>query len=211
MVKTASKLTAAQRKARRVLRKLVVLLIVGCVAAGLISVDRFVFFGKRRPNDLQRYHNKTFHVSHVVDGDTLDVAISDEWKSHPRTRLRLWGVDTPEIIKPNTPIQHFGPEASTFAKQQILGKKIRLELLAHSTRDKYDRVLAYVYLPDGRMFNREIIAQGLGYADPRFEHPHKADFAQAMRKAQNARLGLWKNPKSEDFPDYLKISGKSDR
>ncbi len=211
MTRPPYKLTAGQRKLRRIFHKLVVLLLLGGVAAGLISADRFGFFGKRKPDDLLRYHNRAFYVPKVVDGDTLDVAIADEWQAHPQTRLRLWGVDTPETVKPNSPVQHFGPEASAFTKKQTLGQEVRLELLAHQTRDKYGRVLAYVYLPDGRMLNRVLIAQGFGYADPRFEHPHKADFTRAMKEAQKEGLGLWKNLKNEDLPYYMTPPKKSKR
>lgn len=200
----ARKLTARQRRIRRLLRRLVAVFLVGCIAAGLIAADKFGVFGKRRPADRLSYHDKLARVTHVVDGDTLDVDIPDDWKSYPRTRIRLWGVDTPETVRPNCPVQYFGPQASSFARRQTLGKTVRLELLAHRTRDKYGRLLAYVYLPDGRMFNREIIVQGFGFADSRFEHPHKADFARVMAEAKKARRGLWKNPKPQDWPDYLK-------
>ncbi len=200
----AGKLSACQRRLGKLFRKLTVVIIAACVVAALIAADRTGVFGQKASADLQRYHNKTGKITHIVDGDTLDIEIPDEKKSNPRTRLRLWGVDTPETVKPNTPVQYFGPQASSFARKQTLNKTVRLELLAHNTRGKYGRVLAYVYLPDGRLLNLEIIAQGLGFADPRFEHPRKAEFARAMVRARKQGLGLWKNPKPEDWPYYLK-------
>ncbi len=201
---TSPKLTAASRRVRLIRRKVGLLLLAGIVVAVLIFADRAGLLGRRRPGDLARYDGREALVVHVVDGDTLDVDIPDVKLGYPKTRIRLWGVDTPETVKPYCPVQYFGPQASLFAKQQLLGKRVKLKLLPHSTRGKYGRVLAYVYLPTGLLFNREIIAQGLGYADPRFSHPHKRDFADAMTQAKKNRQGLWKNPKPKDWPYYLR-------
>ena len=54
----------------------------------------------------------------------------------------VYGEDTPETVKPHTPPQHFGPEASAFTKAACAGKEVRLELVEGNTRDKYNRLLA---------------------------------------------------------------------
>ncbi|RKY24430.1 MAG: hypothetical protein DRP83_07715 [Planctomycetota bacterium] len=201
--KVIPKLTPARRKARLAGRRAIMPLAMGCVVAMLVLADRGGILGKRNLSDLSRYDGQTALVVYVVDGDTFDVDIPDG-KASPQTRIRLWGVDTPETLKEYCPVQYFGPQASLFARQQLLGKKVRLKLLPHITRGKYGRVLAYVYLPDGRLFNREIILRGLGYADSRFDHPHKRDFADAMTQARKNRQGLWKHPKPKDWPYYLR-------
>jgi micrococcal nuclease len=182
---------------------LVCLLLLG-ISAGVKLADRGGFFGHSPLSDAQTYDGKTFRVTHVVDGDTLDVDAPDGPNAH--TRVRLWGVDTPETVKPDTPVQHFGPEASAFTRRCAMEKGVRLELEPSQTRDKYGRLLAYVYLPDGRMLNREIVQEGFGFADPRYDHPYKVEFIRLQDQARRRRLGLWKDVKSPDLPYYMQSS-----
>jgi endonuclease YncB( thermonuclease family) len=137
----------------------------------------------------------------VVDGDTLDVDEPDGDK--PATRIRLWGVDTPETKARNKPVQHFGPEAAAFTTRTCEGKTVRLQLLPGKTRDNYHRLLAYVMLGDGATLNSELIRQGYGYADPRFDHPAKVQFLELQARARQARMGLWKDLKPTDLPYYM--------
>jgi micrococcal nuclease len=83
---------------------------------------------------------------------------------------------------------------------------VRLKLWEKETRDnqQYHRLLAYVYLPDGRMLNRALIEEGYGYADPRYDHPLKRDFQQAMDEARRQGRGLWREARPEDFPDQYR-------
>lgn len=152
-------------------------------------------------SDADRYHNRTFTCVHVVDGDTLDIDTPDG--RHPSTRIRLWGVDTPETVKPNTPPMYFGHEASEYVKNRAYNRKVRIELAPQHSRDKYDRLLAYVY-PEGgdSMLNEDIIAGGYGYADPRFVHPWKQRFIQLEECARKAKQGLWANIQPQQMPDW---------
>jgi micrococcal nuclease len=79
-------------------------------------------------------------VQRVVDGDTF-IALAGA----RRFRVRLIGLDTPETVKPGTPIQCFGPEASTYAKGSLTGKLVRL-VYDVDRYDRYGRTLAYVYM-----------------------------------------------------------------
>jgi len=181
-------------------------MLVGIVAAavpvGLIALDRMGVFGRPAAGDFETYHGKNFRVARVIDGDTLDIDHPDRRNGHRTTRIRLWGVDTPETVTENTPVQHFGPQASAFTKRLCRNADVRLELRAERTRGLHGRLLAYVYLPDGRMLNAELIVQGCGYADPRFDHPRKREFAALQRQARNRRRGLWENARPEDLPHY---------
>jgi micrococcal nuclease len=96
-------------------------------------------------------------VVHVVDGDTVDVDFDDG-----RTeRLRLIGIDTPEIVDPRKPVQCFGRGASAHAHELLDGQTVSLELDAsQGERDTYGRLLAYIWLPDGRNFGEVMIADG---------------------------------------------------
>jgi micrococcal nuclease len=84
-----------------------------------------------------------YDVQRVVDGDTLLLA------NH--ARVRLIGADTPETVKPNHPVEPWGPEASEFSRQFVAGRQVRLEL-DRERLDKFGRILAYVWVGD-RMLN----------------------------------------------------------
>lgn len=177
-------------------------LVIAIAAGGLGLLDRAGLFGQRAGGgDTSRYHNKTFRVSRVVDGDTIDLATPDGQRA--MTRVRLWGVDTPECVRPDWPIEHFGPEASAFTKRVCAGKTVRVDLHFSETRCKYGRLLAYVILPDGTCLNEQLIVQGYGYADLRYPHPRYKEFIAAMRKARRDGTGLWREVTGEQMPGYL--------
>ncbi len=124
----------------------------------------------------------------VVDGDTIDVTIHGQ-----RERVRLIGIDTPETKKQNTPVQCFGPEATTFATS-LLPADTPLHLERDVVaRDDYGRMLAYVYLGgDGTFVNLRIIREG--YARPLTIPPnvaHADEFVAAARLAEADSIGLW--------------------
>jgi micrococcal nuclease len=129
-------------------------------------------------------YDATATVTRVVDGDTVDISPSVEGRS----RVRLIGMDTPEISFGTQP---YGPEASAFAKRELDGEEVRLELDVQKI-DPYGRLLAYVYLPDGRMFNEKLVEEG--YAQVATFPPnvkYKDRFLQAQREARTANRGLW--------------------
>ncbi len=121
-------------------------------------------------------------VERVVDGDTIIV--------EGVGRVRLIGVDTPETVHPNRPVEFFGKEASAFTKGLLEGKRVRLEY-DQEREDRYGRTLAYVYLDDGTFVNAEIIRRGYGHAYTRFPFRHMEAFRQFEREARNNRRGLW--------------------
>ncbi len=125
-------------------------------------------------------------VSDVVDGDTIHVGRG--WR---RTTVRLIGVDTPETVHPEKPVQFFGPEASEFTRKSLQGKWVRLEFEPLDQIDRYGRLLAYVYTEEGTFFNRELVCKGYAKAYTRFDFRYKRDFLLAQAEARQARLGLW--------------------
>ena len=136
-------------------------------------------------------HDGAATVTHVVDGDTIDVRIGGRDE-----RVRLIGIDTPETKKPNAPIECYGPEASAFTTSLLpVGSTVRIERDVVG-RDDYGRLLGYVYLLTDRntdtFVNMEIIRQG--YATPLTIEPNSTfarDFAKAASDAEAAGLGLW--------------------
>ena len=121
-------------------------------------------------------------VERVVDGDTIIVEGAGS--------VRLIGVDTPETVHPNRPVEFFGKEASAFTKRLLEGKRVRLEY-DQERADRYGRTLAYVYLADGTFVNAEIIRRGYGHAYTRFPFRHMEAFRQFEREARNGRRGMW--------------------
>ena len=126
----------------------------------------------------------------VVDGDTIVVEIEGKLE-----KIRLIGVDTPETVHPSKPVQYFGKEASNFTKKMVEGKKVRLEY-DWQKRDKYGRLLAYVYLEDGTFLNAEIIKQGYGFAYTKYPFKYLEEFRQYEREARSNSKGLWKENQS---------------
>jgi micrococcal nuclease len=128
-----------------------------------------------------------YKVTHVADGDTISVDMSGKTET-----IRMIGVDTPESVKPNSPVQCYGKEASDYTKQNLNGQSVRLEAdPTGDNRDRYDRLLRYVYLQDGTLWEQKLIDQGYGFAYLSFQFTKQADFAALQAKAQDAKLGLW--------------------
>jgi len=156
-----------------------------------------------KAQDFTKYYGKSFLVVNVVDGDTIDIDIPDGQKNH--TRIRLWGVDTPETKNPKTPVMYFGPEAAEFTTKLTLGKQVNIYLdEANQTRGKFGRLLAYVRLPDGRFLNEVLISDGFAYVDLHFRHSFYYKYISLEKQAYKADKGLWKDIRREQLPDWLK-------
>jgi micrococcal nuclease len=124
-------------------------------------------------------------VVRAVDGDTLEVALGGR-----REDVRLIGVDTPETVKPDAPVQCFGPRASSFEHRVAERQPARL-VFGVERRDIYGRLLAYVYLP-GRFLNAELLRRGLART---LAIPPNTRFAARFQLLQTAAAragrGLW--------------------
>ena len=152
--------------------------------------------------DFAKYHNNSFRVTGVIDGDTIDIAIPDG--TFNSTRIRLLGIDTPETKDERFGQMYFGPEAALFTKEYSTGENIVVLLDKISpTRDKYNRLLAYVKLPDGRILNEVLIIEGLAYADLRFKHSLYKQYCQLEIVARQNKMGLWKNVTHDQLPRWL--------
>ncbi len=124
-----------------------------------------------------------YRVARVVDGDTLLL--------ENQARVRLLGVDTPETVRPDSPVEPWGPEAAAFTRSFLGKQAVRLEFDRERV-DDYGRYLAYVWIGD-RMLNEELLRAGLGRALLR--HPYaesrKRAFRRAQQEAQSAERGIW--------------------
>jgi len=135
-------------------------------------------------------------VKRVIDGDTFETSSGD--------RVRMIGIDTPESVKPNSPVEPFGKEAARYARELLEGKQVTLQFDIE-LRDRYKRLLAYVYLQDGSFANETIIRSG--YARVLTIPPNVAHaelFLEAEREAREQKRGLWADEpqanKSEPLP-----------
>lgn len=124
-----------------------------------------------------------YRVERTVDGDTL--LLTNE------ARIRLLGADTPETVKPNHPVEPWGPEATEFTKAFVTGRDIRLQFDRERT-DRYGRFLAYVWVGD-QMLNEELLREGLAKFLPQYPYSSamKRRFSQAEQEAKDARRGIW--------------------
>jgi micrococcal nuclease len=107
--------------------------------------------------------------------------------------VRLLGINTPETVDPRRAVECFGKEASTRMKEIASGKIVRLEYDdSQDLRDAYGRLLAYVYLEDGQMLNRKMVAEGYAYEYTYLTpYRYQREFRDLQRLAQSAKRGLW--------------------
>ena len=122
----------------------------------------------------------------IADGDTLFVRIRNRNET-----IRLLGVDTPEVKSKYTNEEPYGKEASNYTRNLVKRKKIRLEF-DFEKRDKYNRLLAYVYLPDGRLLNRALIKKGYARVYKFFKYKKKKEFMKLEQEAKIKCLGIWR-------------------
>lgn len=135
-----------------------------------------------------------YSVSKFTDGDTIDVSMDGR-----KETVRIIGVDTPETKKPDSPVQCFGQAASDFTRKLIGSSSVRLEAdPTNSNRDKYNRLLRYVYLPDGTDVGAEIIKQGYGFAYVLFPFEKMEAYRSYAQEAREQNRGLWSSCQVQD-------------
>lgn len=128
-----------------------------------------------------------YPVTQVVDGDTVKVARQGE------TTIRIIGIDTPETVDPNAPVECFGPEASARAQRLLGGQDVRLIFdPSQGRKDTYDRTLAYVVTRDGADFGRTMVRGGFA-AEYTYDTAYRrqGSYRAAEQEARAANRGLW--------------------
>lgn len=151
----------------------------------LILFLRFWRFADRGPGEPENLGEGSYSVLRVVDGDTLLLESG--------SRVRLIGVDTPESVKPDSPVEAFGPEAAAYTEQFVedAGGEVYLRF-DRERKDRFDRFLAYVYSGE-RMLNEELVREGLARARTEFNYsePVKRRLRQAEAEAKAQGRGIW--------------------
>ena len=180
-------------------RHVLSLAVVSLVAAGIVCARSTT--APIPDGDNARYHDRSFNVARVIDGDTLDIAAPDGVKDV--TRIRLWGVDAPEVGHGSKEGMHFGREAAEFARVTLAGRRVHVVLSPRRTRGKYGRLLAYIYLErGGTMFNELLLEKGYAYADLRFGHHYFDRFKAIEKRARKSRTGLWADVTQDRMPAW---------
>jgi micrococcal nuclease len=151
---------------------------IAAIAVALIALGALAG-GERSPEESR--------VVRVVDGDTVVVRTGSR-----EERVRYIGVDTPESVKPGTPVQCFAKAAAAANRRLVEGRAVRLVRDAEA-RDRYGRTLAYVYRAgDGLFVNAELLRRG--YGKPLAIRPnvaHREEFRRLATTARQAGKGLW--------------------
>ncbi len=141
-----------------------------------------------------------YKVVRFDDGDTIAVDMNGTTET-----IRFIGVDTPETHDPRKAVQCYGVAAANFTKQLIGNSSVRLESDPLSTnRDRYNRLLRYVFLPDSTLVNAEIIKQGYGFAYLSFPFTKSEEFRQYQTNAREQNKGLWSSctPQPNQYGGY---------
>jgi len=150
--------------------------------------------------DWRGFDRKAATVARVVDGDTLRVRVDGD---DAETVVRLIGIDAPELRSTDgSPAEHFAQQAADYARKRAAGRRVLLRLEPTRTRDRYDRLLAYVWLSESESLNLALVRDGFAYADRRFNHTYRALFEQAENEARKKQRGLWKDVTEAQMPAW---------
>jgi endonuclease YncB( thermonuclease family) len=173
------------------MRRRAIRLTLSLIVVGLASYGTAAGWFDAPKSTLQSSQPGLYPVAHFDDGDTLAVKMDGRTET-----IRFIGVDTPETHDPRKAVQCYGQAASDYTKKLVGNNSLRLEADAlSSNRDRYNRLLRYVYLPDGRLVNLEIIAAGYGFAYTGFPFTKSDQFVAAQTTAREANRGLWSSCK----------------
>jgi len=215
----SSRPSGARSRSRRLplgARRSWLLIIAFAVLVVLVAADRLVLVPSRQndlpADDWRRYHEQIYTVSRVVDGDTVDLDVPDIQQQRRTTRVRLWGVDTPEKARGKRQAMHFADRATAFVVAQVQGKAVEVRLHPHKdTRGKYGRLLAYLVVPEThQVLNEMLVVTGHAYADRRFGHQHMERYVQLEDTARREHRGLWAQATPEQWPAWRRRMVESD-
>jgi micrococcal nuclease len=159
----------------------------------LISVLVLAFASRYLPpsqnieNLAQQKQPGLYKVTKFIDGDTIIVDMDGKAQT-----IRFIGVDTPEEFDSRKPVQCFAKAAAQHTKDLIGNDGVRLESDPQSdNRDRYDRLLRFVYTSSGTLVNYQIVADGYGFTTTGFPFTRMDDFRAAQNKARQENKGLW--------------------
>lgn len=161
------------------------------IALSILVLLGLAYFFIEKPKDsLKEAESRGIYVvENVVDGDTIEIKRQGRIE-----KVRMIGIDTPETLDPRKPVQCFGKEASDFSKRLMGRSSVRIEFdPIVGERDKYNRLLAYVWLENGDMVNAALVREGYAheYTYRSQDYKYQSEFKQAQAQAKSESRGLW--------------------
>ena len=177
-------------------KQAIIIIIIGVIAYLFGGESVFNLSGNNGGNEAGNQDFVPAVIVRAVDGDTAVVKVDGQEK-----RVRFLGVDTPETVHPNKPVQFYGKEASNFTKESLNGRRVWLEYDSNP-QDRYGRHLAYIWLKNPATVNESTMRESMfnaklllgGYAKVMIIKPNKryeAEFKKFQEEAKRARLGVW--------------------
>lgn len=161
---------------------LIIIVVIGFI------ITRFLDAPTEPEPPTPEIRGELYTVTKIIDGDTITVQ-----KDDTEEKVRLLGIDTPEVDESRGSVECFGKEASEKTSSLLSGQSVFLETDPTQTeRDTYDRLVAYVYTADGTLINK-ILVEG-GYATEftyDIPYTYQADFKAAEKTARTEQRGLW--------------------
>ncbi len=154
----------------------------------LVLAGAAVGVSKISTTEVKTSNQEVYEVKRVDDGDTIEI-----FRYGRKEKVRFIGIDTPETVDPRKVVQCFGKEASAKTKQLLTGKTVRIEFdPVVGERDKYDRLLAYVWLGN-ELINLALLREGYAheYTYRSQIYKYQSDFKQAEAGARQSEAGLW--------------------
>lgn len=159
-----------------------------CIGVVLVLAGAAVGLSKISTTEVKTSNQEVYEVKRVDDGDTIEI-----FRYGRKEKVRFIGIDTPETVDPRKVVQCFGKEASAKTKQLLTGKTVRIEFdPIVGERDKYDRLLAYVWL-GSELINLALLREGYAheYTYRSQIYKYQSDFKQAEAGARQSEAGLW--------------------
>lgn len=146
--------------------------------------------------DRETYHLRSARVIRVIDGDTIEIEAPDTRFAEPTTRVRVWGIDSPELARVEGRVsaarsEPFAMEAAHLTSELLHGVTVTLRLEPGRSRGRFGRLLAHVDLPDGTSLAESLLSAGLARADAAEPHALLDRYLQIEWAARRGRVGLW--------------------
>ncbi len=171
----------------------IILLVIAFIFTGLIG-----YFIPHKP--IIKETPVLYKIMEVIDGDTIKVRINNQLEI-----VRLLGINTPEISNPYKPEECYGEEASKRTKELLESKEVYL-ISDHQSldKDKYGRLLRYIFLPNGELINATLIQKGyaFNYIYEPFQFMKQFDYLE--KQAKENKIGLW----SDKCNYYFEVENK---
>ncbi len=168
------------------------------VLAVAAAMDRAGMFG-HPGDDWRTFDQRKYVVTRAIDGDTVRIRPVDGGEE---TRVRLLGIDAPETARDGNPANHWAEQSRDYMIARAEGKTVIVRLEPIGVRDRYGRLLAYLFLSENDNLNLALVRDGQAYADRRFDHSLRSQFELAESEARKKGRGLWAEVTFEQQPRW---------